>query len=418
MGVSPCLYVILGFDVEAAHAKVPGPLFLDRQVEVLTELLTQYGPIDRLWWDNYAIGCCQPVTHEYLYCDGGGTTSTPGPSCPGWQVLIDTVRALSPTTAIVPGPDGCLVNGEEMGGTYPLYHATSVAENSYTCTEASKPFAGPFFAVPESDFSMAKSWFWNPGDAGLSAAQISAQVAVKLEQGANMILNCPPNASGVVEDDFVAQLALVGAARRATFGDPRGALPAPVAARCGALSVSVPINGTFDTVLLTEDLAAGQVIAAYTLEALDSGGGWRLLTAGVHGKTVGNQLVDVVGLQVNVTALRFNCSGDLTPPGPPPSSGAVNFVNAAGSCMGIAPNYTWPCYKGGVGPFSVCPLVGAPCASPGGVAWMEGAGGALRAPAVAPDAVLNVDCQFQRGPPRTARKAALTPSNPATYTPQ
>ncbi len=100
-----------------------------------------------------AIGCCQPVTHEYLYCNGGGTTSTPGPSCAGWQVLIDTVRALSPSTAIVPGPDGCLVNGEQLGGTYPLYHATSVLENSYTCTEAGRPFAGPFFSVPESDFS-------------------------------------------------------------------------------------------------------------------------------------------------------------------------------------------------------------------------------------------------------------------------
>lgn len=52
VGVSPCFYVILGFDVEAAHANVPGPVFLDRQVEVLTELLTRYGPIDRLWWDN------------------------------------------------------------------------------------------------------------------------------------------------------------------------------------------------------------------------------------------------------------------------------------------------------------------------------------------------------------------------------
>ena len=48
VGISPCLYVILGFDVEAAHAKVPGGVFLDRQVEVLTELLTSYGAIDRL----------------------------------------------------------------------------------------------------------------------------------------------------------------------------------------------------------------------------------------------------------------------------------------------------------------------------------------------------------------------------------
>lgn len=102
---------------------------------------------------NYAIGCCQPVTHPGFYCPGGSTTSTPSAACPAWQVLIDTVRALSPATAIVPGPDGCLVNGEVYGGTYPLYHATSVEQNSYSCTQTSTPLGGPYFAVAESDFS-------------------------------------------------------------------------------------------------------------------------------------------------------------------------------------------------------------------------------------------------------------------------
>ena len=57
-GLSPCLYVILGFNVEANHSGVPGPVYLDRQVAVLTELLTNYGDIDRLWWDNYVCLTC------------------------------------------------------------------------------------------------------------------------------------------------------------------------------------------------------------------------------------------------------------------------------------------------------------------------------------------------------------------------
>ena len=117
-GLGACLYIIIGFDVEQAHAQTPGPLFLERQVMALTELLTQYGPISRLWWDNYAIGCCQPVTHPGFYCPGGGTTSTPSSGCPGWQVVIDLVRDLSPTTAVVPGPDGCLVNGVRCYATH------------------------------------------------------------------------------------------------------------------------------------------------------------------------------------------------------------------------------------------------------------------------------------------------------------
>ena len=145
-GISPCFYVILGFNVEANHSSIPPARYLDDQVTVLTELLTNYGQIDRLWWDNYAIGCCQPVTVDpLLYCPGGGTESQPSAACPGWQLLIDTVRALSPGTAIIPGPDGCLVNGESFGGTYPLYHAARHAQASYSCTDAGAPSAGQTF---------------------------------------------------------------------------------------------------------------------------------------------------------------------------------------------------------------------------------------------------------------------------------
>ena len=300
------------------------------------------------------------------------------------------MRALSPNTAIVPGPDGCLINGENLQGTYPIYHATSVEQNSYSCTDASTPLAGPYFAVTESDFSMTiPGWFWDTNDKGLNASQIRATIDVKMEQGANLIMNVPPNSSGVVEDDYVEQLTLVGAARSAMFGNPLAALPSPVSATCSQLSVTIPVNGTFDTLLLTEDLVAGQVIGGYTVEALDSTNGvWRLLS-GVHGKTVGLRLLDSVGTQTGVTQLRFNCSSDLAPPPPPPATTASYFKNAEGACMGIAENATFPCYTGGVGPFKLCPLVAAQCSArtawtPSGQGWV--------ALGVAADAVINVDC--------------------------
>ena len=512
VGISPCLYIILGFNVHDAHANVSGPLYLERQVIALTELLTNYGQIDRLWWDNvslhpsckqgnlphpilshslslthslsfflcwaqYAIGCCQPVTHQGLYCPGGGTTSTPGPGCPGWQVLIDTVRALSPNTAIVPGPDGCLVNGESQGGTYPLFHATDVEQSSYSCTAASTPNAGAYFAVVESDFTIlnpgdncaslprqchgspppllfphapllsppapqlcpivfspstsssssssspsssffapplaaTSTGFWAAKDPYLGAAAIFDQFTLKHEQGANLIFNVPPNATGVVEDAYLAALAPFAAARAATFAFPKGALPAPASAPCAALSVTIPISGDFDTVLLTEDLVAGQVIMGYTLEVA-RGGAWATLpvggggSAGVHGATVGLRILDSVGLQSGVQALRFNCSRGAQPP-PQQQRGrwgrggalpaAVRFQNSAGSCMSIAPNATFPCWSGGNAPgggFHLCPLLaGDTACSSAASLWTEGAfgEGTLGALAVAPDAVLNVDC--------------------------
>ena len=398
-GVSPCFYIILGFDIDANHSGVPGPLYLDRQVEALTELLTNYGQIDRLWWDNYAIGCCQPVTHESLYCPGGGTTSTPSPACGGWQVLIDTVRALSPLTSVVPGPDGCLVNGESFGGTYPLYHATSVPQNSYSCTDASNvpTSASSSFAIVESDFTILEpgdNWFQSPADPFLNASQIWQQVNAKLEQGANLILNVPANSSGVIPDAYVEQLTLFGAARTATYSNPLAALAAPVSAACAALSVELPVSGAFDTLLLAEDLTAGQVIAAYTVEARDAASGaWRSLTAGVHGKTVGLRLVDFVGAQTGVSHIRFNCSADLAPAPPPPPS---TFTNAGGQCLGQPDGAVFPCYVGNATPggevFHLCPLVASSCAGPA-AAWTAGKdGSSLFAYGAGPDATINIDC--------------------------
>ena len=250
----------------------------------------------------------------------------------------------------------------------------------------------------ESDFSVTiPGWFWNSSHSTVPAAQLGAQFTLKAEQGANLILNVPPNTTGVVEEGLLEQLSLFAGARAALLNSSRAALPAPVSSPCAALSITLPVSGDFDTVILTEDLVAGQVIGSYTLEARDSASGaWRALSTGVHGRTVGLRLLDSVGLQTGVSALRFNCSSDLAPPPSQGSGGEVSFVNAAGQCMAMAENATWPCYTGsptpGDGPFSLCPLVAAPCAAPG-AAWTQGQQDhSLTAARVALDAVVNVDC--------------------------
>jgi alpha-L-fucosidase len=46
-GISPCFYIILGFNVYANTTGVPPDVYLQQQVTALTELLTNYGTIDR-----------------------------------------------------------------------------------------------------------------------------------------------------------------------------------------------------------------------------------------------------------------------------------------------------------------------------------------------------------------------------------
>lgn len=241
------------------------------------------------------------------------------------------------------------------------------------------------------------NWFWAPGDPFLNATQVLQQVNEKLEQGANLIFNVAPNSTGVIPDDVVAQLQLFSAARAATFANPLASLSAPVSAACADLSFVVPVSGAFDTLLTREDLSAGQVIGAYSVEARDgASGAWRVL-GGVRGQTVGSRLLDSVGMQIGVTALRFNCSSDLAPPLP---LLPVRFINSAGQCLGQPPDESFPCYTAspapGVGPFETCMAVASDCAG-AAAAWTPtpaGVGQVFTALGAATDAVLAVDCNY------------------------
>ena len=321
-GISPCFYIILGFDVFSNQSGVTPANYLRQQQLALTELLTNYGRIDRLWWDNYAIGCCQPVTHEGFYCAGGGTQArnVSASNCPNWNAVIETVRRLSPHTAIVPGPDGCLVNGEVAGGTYPLYTTGPPTGGSYSCSGQGGQFnaqgQGNRFVVSESDYSFVTgNWFWNPGIPYMNAAALWDQFTLKYGQGANLILNVPPNASGLIPEEYVVELKKFNRTRVLTYGTPVAQLAAPVTAACAELSftVSVDPSSTFDQVVTMEDLSKGQQITGYSLEA-EFGGTWqRLNPASGHGATVGARVVDWgLGKITGVNRLRWNCSAALT----------------------------------------------------------------------------------------------------------
>jgi hypothetical protein len=75
----------------------------------------------------------QPVTHEGFVCPG----DVIGPACPAWSALVDLVRAVSPETLMMPGPDGCLSNAEHEDGTYPLCNGANFG--SYWCINHTAP---------------------------------------------------------------------------------------------------------------------------------------------------------------------------------------------------------------------------------------------------------------------------------------
>lgn len=105
--------------------------------------------------------------------------------------------------------------------------------------------------------------------------------------------------TGNVDPIHAAAYAAFGAWIRACYGTPvaAGALPAGAS----SFSVAVPAGATFDRVMLEEDQTAGQLIIAYTVEAL-VGGAYQPFSAGV---TIGTKRIDVAAAAVaGATAVR------------------------------------------------------------------------------------------------------------------
>lgn len=104
--IEPCFYIVLNMDCHDAH-NTPEK-YLEIQTAMLTELLTKYGPIPRMWWDMVGMRIGQPWN--------------PGGFPGNFLNLSAHAKALAPTTLLLPGTDGCLVGGESGSGSYPVFN--------------------------------------------------------------------------------------------------------------------------------------------------------------------------------------------------------------------------------------------------------------------------------------------------------
>lgn len=117
-------------------------------IGMIRELLTEYGPIYRLWWDHYLDGC-------------GGLSECPGGFPAAWSNFTTLVRTISPHTLMGTGPDvQHSLNGESGNGSYPIW-------NNRTGFE--------YFMPVEADATIQNPgdrWFWHPNASYWNAKDI------------------------------------------------------------------------------------------------------------------------------------------------------------------------------------------------------------------------------------------------------
>ncbi len=245
----------------------------------LRELLTNYGPIDEVWFDGACGEGPNGKKQEY-----------------DWPACYALVRELQPSALIaICGPDIRWV-GNESG---------VARENESSIVQRD---GRPAWHPAECDVSIRPGWFYHKGDdTKVKSLATLADIYFKsVGRNSVLLLNIPPDRRGRIADADVARLKEFGAyvnqlyatdfVRGATLtasshNDPSGQERyltdgkldtswSPAGDQTtGSVEFDLGQARTFNVARMQEDISKGERVQAYHVEILD-GGQWRTITAG------------------------------------------------------------------------------------------------------------------------------------------
>ena len=250
----------------------------------LEELLTNYGPLVEVWFDgangegpngkrqaydwpriHRIVRRLQP--HAVMFSDSG-----------------PDIRWIGNERGIAGDPNWCTVDPARV--PYPGVSGPGV-EDALQHGDAD----GTVWRPGEADVSIRPGWFWHPAeDARVKTVhELEELYFSSVGRNANLLLNVPPTADGLLHQMDVERLAAFGARMHERFATAVAA-GAPLTRRDlgRRVEVALPSPATFDLTELREGIAAGQAVERYTLEARVSGA-WTTLSSGT---TIGHRKLD------------------------------------------------------------------------------------------------------------------------------
>lgn len=289
------------------------------QIAQMRELMTRYGPIDFMWSDHWNAK------------DPDGV----------WRAITDLVAELQPNMVFM-GPETWVPGNETGHVVYPLWNAVHTIDgtqysrpeatlgdtesrNTYglleTAVRRGHPL-GKFWRVRECTTHSAfhyGGWFWHPD-------HIKKTYPRKLWEhldlyyrtvglGANTIINLPPDTRGLIPDDIAQAAKAFGDEIRRRFSNPIAELDKVTAGDIVELGWDKPRK--IDTVVTMENIANGQKVAKYTLEAYVNGKWQRLeprnrliairpYNSNPGYETIGHKKIDRIR-PVTTNRIRFRC---------------------------------------------------------------------------------------------------------------
>jgi len=270
-GIKICYYLNVADDgYENLVNKVSPKRFMETQLGMLNEVLTQYGPVNRFWFDG-TTGFPKGLNVTLL-----------------WERVYETIRTVSPSTLISPyRGDICA----SIGSLYTSSGPTPNSTDGAACSEASED--GKFFYPTEMHGITAQMgpdgntgttptyWFWHPWACAknisgcpwvghTNASRIFDSYITTVGHGAILNFNCPAERTGRMNASLAAVMHEAGEALNATFRAPPLLGVYNVSTPCGTpIEISLPgdhLGAPFDYVVTREDLLQGQRVANYSFE--------------------------------------------------------------------------------------------------------------------------------------------------------
>ncbi|MEC0305715.1 alpha-L-fucosidase [Paenibacillus lautus] len=240
----------------------------DFYAEQLTELLTGYGPLVEVWFDGAG-----SQGREY-----------------DWNRIIGLIDKYQPDAMVfnMGRPTIRWVGNEDGVAPYPCWNtATTAKESMFTSDMMTWMEGTPSWVPAECDVPIRKlHWFWHPDDeASLRSLDEVLDIYYRsVGHGATLLLNISPDNRGLLPEVDVERVIEFGDEIRRRFGQPVGQTSGEGTELLLKLEYIQPVNH----VIIMEDIAHGERVLEYVLEAF-SHGEWKEL---VRGSAIGHKKID------------------------------------------------------------------------------------------------------------------------------
>lgn len=265
------------------------PAYNDFFVGQLEELFEAYGPIDEIWFDGACGEGPNGKRQEYDWSRYYATIRKRNPNCV-IAVSGPDVRWVGNESGLARESEWSVVGAQALDNDavragfedYHFEHA-DVTRMAQQQAEVVKPAvldaqsktlgalremlsAERWVWYPaECDVSIRPGWFYHPEQDGQvkSLRQLMDIYDRSVGRNAVLLLNIPPMPSGKLHQTDVARLQRFGQALRQTFR-----LNLLGRMKPGQTEVQLPQPVSFDTLLIQEDIAQGQLVERFHIEAI------------------------------------------------------------------------------------------------------------------------------------------------------